>query len=394
MKRISIIGIGMSVATTTIEGYEAIRLTDELIGAKRMLEAYSELKKTSHEAFLPDEVEAIIDGSSSEHFAVLVSGDVGFYSGATKLIEKLSAYDVRLIPGISSMNYFFAKCGIPWQGAALISCHGIDTDIVSTVRRNQYTFALTGGNIAALSEALSSAGFNKLTVLTGENLGYPEERIACTNIESLKDNEYAGLTVLLIENGGYDARIRTGIPDSEFKRTDIPMTKSEVRAVCLSKLAIRPTDICYDIGCGTGSVTVELALSSYRGLVYSIDKSFDALALTKENCAAFHIGNVIPVIGLAPKAFYELSSPDAAFIGGSSGNMKEIVRALYNMNPHIRIVITAVSIESVYEAIAAIEDTGCEADVVQLCVSRTRHIAGLHMLSAQNSIFIIGLGKE
>lgn len=394
MKQVNIIGIGMSAATTTAEAMERVREAEVLLGAKRMTDEFSFLGKRTHSVYQPDEVTAVIKSTEAERFAVLVSGDVGFYSGAAGLYERLREYEIKLIPGVSTVSYFFAKCGLPWQDAALISCHGTEQDVVGAVRRNKMTFVLTGGNIRQIRESLCTAGFGCLKARVGENLGIPEERIAETTVAAMQEEGHSSLSVLLIENEDYDQRVRTGIADTEFIRSDIPMTKSEVRAACLSKLALRPTDICYDIGCGTGSVTVEMALSAYKGRVYAVDKSKAALALTAENCAAFHLGNVAAVSGTAPEALSALPSPDAAFIGGSSGNISGIVGALLMKNPIVRIVITAVTIESVAAAIGALEKAGISPEIAQLSVAHAKEIGGLHMMNAQNPVFVISGGAN
>ena len=203
------------------------------------------------------------------------------------------------------------------------------------------------------------------------------------------------MTVLIIENPDFDSRIRTGIPDEEFIRGKVPMTKSEVRAVCLSKLALSPNDIAYDIGCGTGSVTIEMAFSAYDGKVYAFDKNEEAIALLEQNCQKFHLDNVEPLCGLAPECLKGLPVPDVAFIGGSSGNMEEIVSYLHGTNNEMRFVITAVTIESAMAGLDSLKNVGIIGDIVQVAVSKGRQIGDLHMLMAQNPIFIIsGSGQD
>lgn len=394
MKTIAIIGIGMNAETITIEAQNEIQKAEILMGAKRMVESFAHLGKKCYVAYQPDIITAVVEMSQEQNFVVLVSGDVGFYSGATALYESLGAYEIKLIPGISTVSCFFAKCGLPWQTANIVSCHGTDLDIVGEVRRNRLTFALTGGNIDEIADALCKVGFGDLSVCVGERLGLPGENISKVTVAELKKKEYSSLTVLLIKNAYFDSRVRTGIPDTEFKRSQIPMTKAEVRAVCLSKLALQPTDICYDVGCGTGSVTVEMGLSSYRGHVYAIDKKFGALALTKENCIAFHVNHVTMVAGIAPEVLSALPPPDAVFIGGSSGKMSDIVEALLTKNPHVRIVITAITIESVSAAIHALEQRGIVPEIVQLSVAQAKEVGGLHLMQAQNPIFIVSGGAH
>ena len=395
MKEINIIGMGMSEKTLTAEALALINDADILIGAKRLINEFSELNKPSYNAYLSNDILEIIEKTDAEKIAILVSGDVGFYSAAEKLTETLKDYSPNLIAGISSVSYFFAKCSLPWKDANLISCHGLDTNIVSSVRRNRFTFALTGKNIPELQKELVKYGFGDLKVWIGEDLGSDEESIQESMISDLEGKEFSSLTVLIIENPDFDSRIRTGIPDEEFIRGKVPMTKSEVRAVCLSKLALSPNDIAYDIGCGTGSVTIEMAFSAYDGKVYAFDKNEEAIALLEQNCQKFHLDNVEPLCGLAPECLKGLPVPDVAFIGGSSGNMEEIVSYLHGTNNEMRFVITAVTIESAMAGLDSLKNVGIIGDIVQVAVSKGRQIGDLHMLMAQNPIFIIsGSGQD
>ena len=395
MKEINIIGMGMSEKTLTSEALELINEADILIGAKRLINEFSKLNKPSFNAYLSNDILEIIENEDANKIAILVSGDVGFYSAAEKLVDTLKDYNPNLITGISSVSYFFAKCRLPWKDANLISCHGLDTNIVSSVRRNRFTFALTGKNIPDLQKELVKYGFADLKVWVGENLGSEEESILETKISELEGKEFSSLTVLIIENPDFDSRIRTGIADEEFIRGKVPMTKSEVRAVCLSKLSLSPTDIAYDIGCGTGSVTIEMAFSVYKGKVYAFDKNEDAIGLLKQNCQKFHLDNVEGICGLAPECLKGLPVPDVAFIGGSSGNMDEIVSYLYGINSKMQFVITAVTLENAMAGLNSLKNVGITGDIVQVAVSKGKPIADLHMLIAQNPIFIIsGSGED
>ena len=395
MKEINIIGMGMSEKTLTAEALELIIGADILIGAKRLINEFAHLNKPSHNAYLSHDILEIIENTDAQKIAILVSGDVGFYSAAEKLVDVLKDYKPNLISGISSVSYFFAKCSLPWKNANLISCHGLDTNIVSSVRRNEYTFALTGKNIPELQKDLVKYGFGDLKVWVGENLGSDEEAVQETKVSQLGGREYSSLTVLIIENPDFDSRIRTGIDDEEFIRGKVPMTKSEVRAVCLSKLSLSPNDIAYDIGCGTGSVTIEMAFSAYDGKVYAFDKNEEAISLLEQNCQKFHLDNVEAFCGLAPECLKDLPVPDVAFIGGSSGNMDEIVNYLYGINNEMRFVITAISLENAMAALDSLKSVGIDGDIVQVAVSKGKKIADLHMLMAQNPIFIIsGSGHD
>ena len=392
MKLVTIVGTGMGPDTVTAEGLRAIEGADVLFGAPRMLADYAYLNKRAEAVYTAEKMRPVLAEYDEGRFAVLVSGDTGFYSAATKLCEELADCQVEVLPGISSLNYLSARLGKTWQDTALVSCHGRNGNLVDTVRRNSAVFALTGGNVPELAEALCRAGFGGLTVQVGENMGMAEESIRTMTAEELTGALVGSLAVLRIENPNSDSRVRFGIPDGEFVRGEVPMTKAEIRAISMSKLLPRPDDVCCDVGCGTGSVTVEMALAAWRGHVYAIDKNEEAVALTERNCAAFHLGNVTVRHGGAPEALNDLPPLDVVFVGGSGKNMDAIFDAVLGKNPRARIVVNAIALESVQAALNAFAAHGLAAEVVQVGVAAAKTVAGLHMMMAQNPIFIISGG--
>lgn len=392
MKQVAIVGFGMGTETLTAEGLCAIEQADVLIGARRLAMQLEHLGKPFFAEYEAEAVANIIRDSWAQYFCVLVSGDTGFYSAATGLCEAVSEYAPTLIPGISSLSYFFARLGLSWQDAALVSCHGRKGNLVDTVRRSALTFALTGGNTEELGKSLEDAGFGELTVHVGENLGMREERIFTLSASGLAAAGIGNLTVLLVENPGHDSRIRFGIPDREFLRGNVPMTKAEVRAATMSKLAISPDEVCCDIGAGTGSVTVEMALAAYKGRVYALDHKQEAIDLAQANCRAFHIGNVTPILGAVPEALEALPPMDAAFIGGSSGRLGEIMDALLAKNPYVRMVVNAVTLETLQAAMEAYTAHGITPEIVQIGATRIKAVGAFHMLDACSPVFILSGG--
>jgi precorrin-6B C5,15-methyltransferase / cobalt-precorrin-6B C5,C15-methyltransferase len=180
-----------------------------------------------------------------------------------------------------------------------------------------------------------------------------------------------------------------GIDDSEFVRGSAPMTKSEVRTLSVSKLALEEDSVVYDIGAGTGSVSVQMALVSVEGRVYAIEKEPDAVNLIEVNKVKFKTPNVIPVTGTAPKALIGLPAPTHAFIGGSSGNMKEILKMLIEANPDVRIVMNAVTLETIAEIVNCIRVLGLiEEEITCVSVSKAREVGLYHMMNAQNPVYI------
>ena len=180
-----------------------------------------------------------------------------------------------------------------------------------------------------------------------------------------------------------------GLPDEAFERGDVPMTKQEVRAAVLAKLAVRPEDILWDVGAGTGSVSVELALAAPRGRVYAVECRPEGCALIKANREKFRTRNLVLVEGLAPAALSDLPAPDAVFIGGSKGSLAAIVDAALDKNPDARICVSAIALETLSAAVAALTARGRTVQVSQIAVSRAKAVGGLHLMMAQNPIYLI-----
>ena len=397
MKKVAIVGIGVGKDTITLGALEAIQGAGVLIGAQRMLDAVSGLgigePKCLYPRYTPEDVADAVAAEDAERFAFLVSGDAGFYSAAAKIGDALRGYDLRIIPGVSTVNAFFAKWKLPWQEAAFFSAHGRVGDITAYVRRNHLTFCLTGNNVRVMGAALDQAGLGHVKTYVGENLGDERERVYETFAGCLAEGEYPSLTVLLFENEGYDERTPIGLPDSRFSRlAGVPMTKSETRAIIMAKLALRPSSICWDVGAGSGSVTVEMALGAYRGHVYAVERREEAIPLIGQNCASFHVGNVSVICGEAPEVLEALPVPDAVFIGGSGGGIGDIIQVAWEKNPGARVVVTAVTPETVSLVLTAFKSAGAEPEITQINAARGKQAGGLHLMEAQNPVTILCAG--
>lgn len=398
-QKVTLLGIGMgSPKTLTLSGQEAVRNADLIVGAKRMVDAVRFVGQDFLYEYRSKEIAEYLK-AHPEYTKVVValSGDVGFYSGAKKLAELLGP-DTEMICGISSVVYFMSKIGLSWDDAKIVSAHGKSCNLVSLIRMNRKVFSIlgTGDGVRKLAEKLTFYGMGDVILHVGENLSYDNEKILAKPARELVSYEGDPLSVICAYNLGAEPELAThGIPDEEFIRGKAPMTKTEVRTVSLSKLRLPKDAICYDIGAGTGSVSVEMALRASEGEVYAIEKKEDALALLHENKKKFALDHMHIIPGTAPEALEELPVPTHAFIGGSSGNMKEIVELLLNKNPQVRIVINCITLETVGEALACIrglekqETYECESEVVQLCASRSKNIGRYHMMMGENPIYII-----
>lgn len=396
-----LVGIGMGTPDhLTGEARAAFEKADCILGSGRMLESFKTTRKPLFDAYDPAKMLTYVQ-EHPEHrtIAVALSGDVGFYSGARRLISAFGNAGIRteLITGISSVTYFCSRLQIPWEDVKLMSIHGRRENLIAAVRTHFRTFTLLGGrdNVASLCEKLEKYGFENVKLYIGERLHYPEERITEGTPAELKEKAFDSLCVAIIENPSYMSGLRSCIPDEEFQRGDAPMTKSEVRSLSVAKLNLNRDSIAWDIGAGTGSVTIEMALAAADGEVYAIEKKPAAAALIEENARRFGTPNVEVHVGTAPEALTDLPAPTHAFIGGSSGNMKEILQLLLAKNPQVRVVINAITLETVAEANSCFKELGfTDVDITQIQAAKAKKVGPYEMMMGQNPVYIFaGTGK-
>jgi precorrin-6Y C5,15-methyltransferase (decarboxylating) len=177
--------------------------------------------------------------------------------------------------------------------------------------------------------------------------------------------------------------------DELFIRGNIPMTKGEVRAVSISKLELEPNSILYDIGAGTGSVSIEAALAAKQGHVYAFEQKPEGCDLIAQNAEKFGVRNLTIVSGKAPETLYGISNPDRVFIGGTGGNMTDILDYLLRKNAGLKIVLNVITLESLNQAVSYINAKNLPAEIISLQISKAEQIGPYHMMQGQNPIYII-----
>lgn len=422
MRKVTIIGAGPgNPDLLSRSALDAIGIADVVIGAHRALVGIDvppdvvrcELVKTA------DIVAALTDAASWQRAVVVMTGDVGLFSGARRLVEALSGdaqVDVRVIPGISSASYLAARLARPWQDWRFASAHGVACDIVAEAERAGELFLATSGgeDPSRLSGELVQAGFGDARVTVAERLSYPDERITCATASEIAGQTFDDLNVMLIEfAGGAGSPVgsnasraasprwpyaSSGIPDELFIRGDVPMTKQEVRAVALAKLRLTATDTVWDVGAGTGSVSIEAALVARAGSVWAVERNVAGVRLIRENADAFGCGNVHAVPGVAPEALAKLPVPDAVFVGGSAGELPSIVEAALEKNSQVRLCVPCVTVETLTEACALLSGSRFKGfEACQVSAARAEAVGSHHLMKAQNPVFLVsarGAGGE
>ena len=396
MNRVTIAGMGPGgPGLLTAEALDALAQAGLIVGSERLLEQLPAAAAARRVCAVdPQQVLQALEDMGGGSAVVLMSGDTGFYSGARRLLPLLAGFEVRLLPGISSVQLLAARLGRPWQDWHLASAHGQPCDPVCDALNHPAVCYLTGGQNTpqAICRALAGAGLGGAAVTVGQRLSYPDERIAAGTAARLAGQTFDPLAVVLVENPAGFARraVTTGIADGEFVRGEVPMTKQEVRAAALARLELCPGDAAWDVGAGTGSVSVEMALCARRGRVYAVEREPDACGLILLNRAKFGVCNLELVRGEAPGALEPLPAPDAVFLGGTGGALGDILTAALAKNPAVRAAVTAVTPETLHQALESMERLGFgDVQLAQISVARGVKRGAYHLLTAQNPVFLI-----
>ena len=354
-----------------------------------------------------DRTETGNSGGKTDTISVLYSGDSGFYSGAGKLSELLlkEGLTCEYIPGISSLQYFAAKLQENWQDWLLLSVHGKTCNILKEICKGKPVFLLTGsiaGGLRILKE-LVGTGLSELPAAAGVKLSYPEESIikgtAAEVLEALENkggssSAEAGLLVLLIYPPIHYNYRSPGISDEEFTRGGRPMTKRAVRALVMSALQVGENDTVLDIGAGTGGMSIELSMQA--GTVYAVEKEEEGIRLLGENKRKFGAWNLHIIKGIAPEALYgELKGvrADKVFIGGNDGNLPEILNAVRELYEGAEICLTAVTLETVSEALLWFDASDYRTEITQITAANSVEAGRKHLMKGENPVYII-TGKK
>ena len=410
-RKLSLVGVGVGAQEAgTQQAQEAIASAQVLFGAKSVLENLTKTwqpaagKKIIANYDSGKILDYLQEHSEIRNAAVAYSGDSGFYSGAASMLAKLKTaeafkenFDVKVICGISSVSWFAARAGIPWQDWKILSSHGRFCNVTGQVRRNRECFLLLANAAdlrqtgALLARAQEQGTLGKLQLIYGHELSRAGEQICPCTPQDLIEVTQEGLYVLYIRHDDAEKiPVLPGMPDTAFIRGKAPMTSSEIRTLSLCRLGLTAKSVLWDVGAGTGSVSVEAALACPDSKVWSIECKKDALALLAENRAKYSLQNMSIIEGRAPEALIDLPVPTHVFIGGSGGEIGSILDFVLARNSSAKVVVNCITSETLaalHDALDTlpIRDLQC----MQVMVNREEILGTYHYLRAGNPVFII-----
>ena len=410
---ISIVGLGMgSIDSLTIESAKKIENASFIIGAKRMLEICLNMASKEVKTYISykptDILDYIYEKAGEEDKIVLVmSGDTGFYSGSIKLKKEFEEYTkkgyfeenskLEICAGISSFSYMCAKFGIDYTDMKILSVHGRDenlNELFDSIKFNKKTFALSSGD-RQINDILAHLVENELgevEVLVAENMSSKNERYFRNKASELVNEKFDKISSLIfINEKAKDKRVLFGIDDEEFLRDKVPMTKSDIRALAMAKLELSEAAICYDIGAGSGSCSIEMGRFASKGKVYAIEHKKIACDLIEKNIKKFSLKNIEVIFGEASEKIEDIEAPSHVFIAGSGGDLELIVDKIYKKNENATVVITAITLETIAcinEIVKKYANLGYKYDMSFISFANNKTVANYNMMIGGNPVLI------
>lgn len=375
---------------------ERIAQADHLWGGERLLAQWPDhpAEKTVIKANVGEMVERL-QGRGSARVVVLASGDPGFYGIAGTLLRHLPPGEVEIVPHVSSLQLAFARAGVDWNDAIFTSAHARPlSEIVGWARRVRKLGVLAGtrNTPGQIAQTLLDAGLDDCRAIVAENLGMPDERITDTCLSAVRAQSFGPLNVLLLlQDADWRPQASFGPrPDDAYAHRRGLITKADVRALSLARLALSETDTAWDSGAGSGAMSIEMAELAWRGRVFAVEHDAENLGYIRQNAARFGALNVEVVDGRAPAALEGLPAPNAVFIGGTGSQMAGILAQIGRVAVSgCRIVINLATLENLTEALETMRARSWSPQVTQVSIAHGKDIGGRTRLAPLNPVFIV-----
>ncbi|MCX8047736.1 MAG: precorrin-6y C5,15-methyltransferase (decarboxylating) subunit CbiE [Anoxybacillus gonensis] len=398
MERMKLIGIGADGAASLPTLYKQwIDESERLVGGERQLSFFPHYK--GEKIVIRNNLSSLVATLMNERrkTVILASGDPMFYGIGSYLAKKVP---IEVYPSVSSLQWAFAKMGESWHDAYIVSLHGRTMKgLAQRIDGKEKVAVLTDdtNDPRAIASYLLSYGMTEYEAFVGENLGGENERCRFLTLEEMKDASFAPLNIVILRRVNRGPNWALGVDDDEFlqrKPEKGLITKKEVRVLSLQALHLHEKSVVWDIGTCTGSVAIEAAKIAREGAVFAIEKNAYDIEICQKNMKKFRVDFTL-IHGRAPEHLEQFPDPDAIFIGGTSGSLRDIIAVCCTrLKKGGRIVINAVTVETLYEAIDALRSYGYTVDILLAQFSRSKPILQLTRFDALNPIYIISAWKR
>jgi precorrin-6Y C5,15-methyltransferase (decarboxylating) len=391
--------MGVSPDDLTCRQRSIIEAADILVGGTRLLAHFDHLtcRRREVDRNLKGLGDFLNQQMPDNTIVVLTSGDPLFYGIGAFLVRRLGAERVRILPNVCTVAAGFARLGEPWQDVRVVSLHGRN-------HTGELMRHLAGGDTVAvytdpthdpawLAGTLQENGFSDVSMCVLERLGMQDERIVRTTPAEGRTMTFSDLNLVVLKPDPVrqtTPALFPGMPDDRFAHEKGLITKADVRVLSLSRLRLFDRAVFWDLGAGSGSVSIEAGLTITRGNIYTVEQKASRIRHIRENRSRFGIGNMQVVKARLPAGMSDLPDPDRVFIGGGGKALTDIIRmAADRLKPAGIIVINTILIDTLTTAMKTLEGLGLELNMVQIQVNRATAMPFSHRLEAANPVWII-----
>ncbi len=395
--RVLVAGVEPGARGLPAEVTERIARADLLAGSRRHLALVPGFRGEilPFEDHRVTDVVARVAADPNLRAVLLASGDPGFFGAAALVLRRFPRDEVEIVPAISSMQLAFARAGEPWSDARFASLHGRPLENLAPLlgARRIGVFTDAENSPTRIASFLEDTGWDGYEMVVAEDLGLPTERVTRGPVSEFRDWTGSDLNVVLLLRNGVPARpLGPGIPDGAFSHDRGLITKREVRAVALGLLDLPEAGVLWDVGAGSGSVSVEACLLRSGLRVYAVEKTAEGVSHIRKNRRRFRAAGLVPVEGEAPGALKALPDPDRVFVGGSGGRLAAVLDVAWGrLRPGGVLLVAAVLLETQAETLAWTRARSLEPEITEVRASRSRPVAGRHRMVPENPVCLVRL---
>lgn len=400
---ISVIGVGTGGRESlTTRALTIIQQAEVLAGGRRLIELFPEVQaeRVRIGAGVDEVIASLVTRLGAKRIVILATGDPNFFGITRVLLRHVPRESLTVVPNVSAMQWAFAKVAEPWEDATFLSVHGRTMERLPELVRGRSKLCLftdETNSPPAVARALLEAGVDGYRAILCEDLGGPEERITETTLIALTEMKVHPWSTLILlatqEISDTEQGFTPGLPEEAFDhRTPHAglITKREVRVLSLARLNLMPRSIVWDIGAGSGAVAIEAAKIARYGRVFAVEKHAEDVDRIRRNIAKFQVPHVHVFHSKAPAGLEILPEPDAVFIGGSGGALREILLvSSLRLRPGGRIVVNAITLDTLHETVSAFRDLRLEHEAILVNVARSKSLQGRMSFEALNPVYIV-----
>ena len=390
---VKLIGIGDNGKESLLPQHiQWIEESEVLVGGERVLSYFPDYQ--GEKVVIKGGIQAIAEKLQKETrpTVVLASGDPLFFGIGSYLAKKIN---IEVYPYVSSIQLAFAKMGESWQDAFVVSVHGRSMKGLAQRIDGKRKIALltdTENNPSRIADYLLSFGMTEYRAFVAENLEGEGEKTGWYELEEMRQHEFSPLNVVILKRIAEGPSWPLGIEDEEFSQRKPDkglITKKEIRVLSLYALKLQKDSTVWDIGTCTGSIAIEAARLAPEGQVFAIEKNEPDLENCFQNQRKFR-ADITAIHGKAPDGLESFPDPDAIFIGGTGGEMVDLIKVCgKRLKKGGRIVLNAATIENLYRANEAFAQAGYQTSIMHAQISRSKPILGMNRFVPLNPIYII-----